>query len=117
MPDSPDKRGKPDSTGSGVAAAMNRVLVAERDALADVENCRAEGEKTLEAARREARAILERAERVARDIHGRTERLAAARARRIADEVRGHDDPAGAGVQLATAVQRLAATMTGEPGA
>ena len=56
----------------GVAEAMNRVLAAERAALAEVEACRQEADRILEAARREAQGLLERSERVARDIHART---------------------------------------------
>jgi regulator of protease activity HflC (stomatin/prohibitin superfamily) len=108
-----DRRAKgPDGPG-GVAEAMNRVLAAERAALAEVDACRADAGKALEAARHEARAILERAERVAREIHARTERLAATRARQMAESAqdkRGDREP---GELLEAAVERLAARMTG----
>lgn len=113
MSDTPDKRAMRHSDPGGVAEAMNRVLAAERDALAEVEVCRLEAEKTLEAARREARTILDRAERVARDIHGRTERLAATRARRLVEAAREREDGKDPGDAIATAVERLAAAMTG----
>lgn len=119
MPDSPDKpdprdeRDERTATPGGVAAAMNRVLEAEREALAELEACRAEADRTLEAARREARAILERAERMSRDIHGRTERLAAARALRISEAAAQEDARPGVGNALAAALERLAARMTG----
>lgn len=113
MPESPDKRPAAAPAQGSVAEAMNRVLEAERAALAELQACRAQAEKTLEAARREARSILERAERIARDIHGRTERLAAARAKRLLEEASqqpGGPDPEET---LAAAVDRLAARMTG----
>lgn len=113
MSDSPDKRDDRAPASSGVAAAMNRVLTAEREALAELEACRSEADRTLEAARREARAILERAERIARDIHSRTERLASARARRLAEAAAQEDARPATDDPLATALERLAARMTG----
>lgn len=106
----------PDGPGE-VAEAMNRVLDAEREALAEVEACRVESDKSLEAARHEARSILERAERVAREIHARTERLATARARRIAEAARDDEDDRSRQNLLESAVSRLAARMTGGPDA
>ena len=108
-----DRRAKgPDGPG-GVAEAMNRVLAAERTALAEVDACRAESEKSLETARHEARAVLQRAERVAREIHARTERLATIRARRMVEAA--HDAAASPDWErlLAEAVGRLATRMTG----
>jgi regulator of protease activity HflC (stomatin/prohibitin superfamily) len=113
MPDSPDPRDASAPAAGGVAAAMNRVLTAERDALAELEACRSEADRTLEAARREARTVLERAERIARDIHGRTERLAAARAKRLSEAAAQEDARPAAGDPLAAALERLAARMTG----
>lgn len=108
-----DKRASgPDGPG-GVAEAMNRVLDAEREALAEVEACRVEAEKSLEAARHEARTILERAERIARDIHARTERLATTRARRMVEAAREEDNRGSRETLLESAVGRLAARMTG----
>lgn len=112
-----DRRAQgPDGPG-GVAEAMNRVLAAERAALAEVDACRAESEKSLETARHEASAVLQRAERVAREIHARTERLATVRARRMVEAA--HDAQASPDWEklLADAVGRLAARMTGGPDA
>jgi regulator of protease activity HflC (stomatin/prohibitin superfamily) len=114
MPDSPDMRSAPRPPAGGVAEAMNRVLEAERAALAELRECQAEAARTLEAARREARAILERAERIARDIHGRTERLAAARARRLVEEAEQRQAERDPTDVLAAAATRLAGKMTGE---
>jgi cell division septum initiation protein DivIVA len=113
MPDSPEKRDERTAEPGGVAEAMNRVLAAERAAMAQVEACRAEADRTLEAARREAHSILERAERLARDIHGRTERLAAARARRLVEEDQRRQSQPESSNPLVAAVERLAARMTG----
>ena len=114
MGEKPDKREGRQPAGGGVAEAMNRVLAAERTALAEVEGCRLDAEKTLESARREAQAILERAERIARDIHARTGKLAETRARQLRERwAREHED-AGAGHALAQALNRLAARMTGD---
>ena len=108
-----DRRAKgPDGPG-GVAEAMNRVLTAERAALAEVDACRAEAGKALEAARHEARAILERAEHVAREIHARTERLAATRARQMAESAQDRADGRESEELLQAAVKRLASRMTG----
>lgn len=112
MADGPDKRAERHPDG-GVAEAMNRVLAAERAALAEVEECRLQADRTLESARREARAILERAERIARDIHARTGRLAEARARQLRAQWAQQHDTAATREALATAVKRLAARMTG----
>jgi len=114
MPDPPDIRSVSPPPAGSVAEAMNRVLEAERAALAELQECRAEADRTLEAARREARVILERAERIARDIHGRTERLASARAQRLVEEARKHRDDRNPADALAVAVTRLAARMTGD---
>jgi vacuolar-type H+-ATPase subunit H len=113
MGNRPDKReDRPPAVG-GIAEAMNRVLAAERDALAEVEACRTEAERTLEAARREARVILERAERVARDIHARTGNLAETRAQQLRERWASEHDAADPGDRLSGAVQRLADRMTG----
>lgn len=114
MPDSPDTPRAPPTPAGSVADAMNRVLEAERAALAELQDCRLEADRTLEAARREARAILERAERIARDIHGRTERLAAARARRLVEEAKRHEGNRSPADALPAAVTRLAGKMTGD---
>jgi vacuolar-type H+-ATPase subunit H len=113
MGERPDKREDRHPAGGGVAEAMNRVLAAERAALAEVEACRREADKTLESARREARALLERAERVARDIHARTGRLAETRARQLRERWAREHEAAAAGDVLAEALRRLAARMTG----
>jgi regulator of protease activity HflC (stomatin/prohibitin superfamily) len=108
-----DRRAGGPEGPAGVAEAMNRVLDAERKALAEVEACRLDAEKALEAARHEARTILERAERVAREIHARTEKLATTRARRMVEQAREVGDPASRETRLESAVNRLAALMTG----
>lgn len=113
MDETPDQRDDRQPAGSGVAAAMNRVLKAERMALAEVEACRLQAEKTLESARHEARSVLERAERIARDIHARTGRLAEARARQLRERWARDRDAEADGEALAAAVRRLAAKMTG----
>jgi vacuolar-type H+-ATPase subunit H len=114
MGERPDRRVDRHPAGGGVTEAMNRVLTAERAALAEVEACRREADKTLESARREAQAILERAERVARDIHARTGRLAETRARQLRERWARDHEAAGAGAVLAEALRRLAARMTGD---
>jgi len=113
MPESPDKPDTRAVAPGDVATAMNRVLEAEREALAELEACRAAADRTLEAARREARAILDRAERMSREIHSRTERLAAARALRISEAAAQEDARPRAADTLAAALERLAARMTG----
>jgi len=113
MGDKPESREDRRPAASSIAEAMNRVLAAERAALAEVESCRAEADKALESARREARAILERAERVAGDIHARTGRLAEARARQLRERWDREHGPAGQGDLLEAALRRLAARMTG----
>ena len=97
----------------GVAEAMNRVLAAERAALAEVEACRQEADRILEAARREAQGLLERSERVARDIHARTGQLAEARARQLCERWAREHEAAAQGDAMAQALRRLAARMTG----
>jgi len=97
---------------SDVAAAMNRVLAAEREAAETLESCRLEAERILESGRRQAREILEHAERLARDVHAKTEHLAAVRARQIAEQAeRAARDPGGD--PLEAAVERLARRLTG----
>jgi len=113
MPETPDKPDTRTAAPGDVATAMNRVLEAEREALAELEACRAAADRTLEAARREARAILDRAEHMSREIHGRTERLAAARALRISEAAAQEDARPRAADTLAAALERLAARMTG----
>lgn len=114
MGERPDRRVERQPADGGVAEAMNRVLAAERAALAEVEACRHEADKTLESARREAQALLERAERVARDIHARTGKLAEARARQLCERWAREHEAAARGDALAQALRRLAARMTGD---
>jgi regulator of protease activity HflC (stomatin/prohibitin superfamily) len=111
--DSDDRRASGPDGPDGVAEAMNRVLDAERAALAEIEACRVEADKSLEAARHEARTILERAERIARNIHARTERLAATRARHMVEAARDDADNSSRENPLESAVRRLAVRMTG----
>lgn len=113
MPERKDDRRRGQGGASDVAAAMNRVLAAEREAAEMLDSCRLEAEQVLEAGRRRAREILEHAERIAREVHARTEGLAATRALRIASEAARHaadpvTDP------LPAAVERLARRMTGD---
>jgi len=113
MPDRSNRRGEAAGSTRDVAAAMNRVLTAEREALEGLEQCRLEAETTLESARHQARAILERAEQVARDIHGRTGQLAAARAQHLVETAAARSaDPEGDVLERALA--RLARRMTGD---
>ena len=60
MLDRDDRQDRSANAPGGVAEAMNRVLAAERAALADLETCRQEADGVLEAGRREARSILDR---------------------------------------------------------
>jgi len=112
MPDKKDEQRRGQGGASDVAAAMNRVLAAEREAAETLESCRLDAERILESGRRRAREILEHAERIAREVHSRTERLAAARALQItAEAARRKADPATD--PLPAAVERLARRMTG----
>ena len=113
MPDRSDKRGKAAGSASDVAAAMNRVLTAEREAFEALEECRLQAETTLESARHQARSILERAEQVAREIHGRTGTLAAARAQHLVESAAARSADPG-GDLLEHALARLARRMTGD---
>jgi vacuolar-type H+-ATPase subunit H len=74
-----DETGAP-GTSTGVAATIERVLAAEREAAADLERVRARCAERVADARLEARRIREHAEGVAQAIHARTETTAAARA-------------------------------------
>jgi len=113
MGEKPDRREDRTPAAGSIAEAMNRVLAAERAALAEAEACRAEADKTLESARRDARAILERAERIARDIHARTGKLAEARARQLRERWAREHGVADQDDGLEAALNRLAARMTG----
>jgi vacuolar-type H+-ATPase subunit H len=97
------------ATATGVAATIERVLAAERDAATDVERARVRCAERVAEARLEARRILERAEGVAQAIHARTERVAASRAAESARAVAPHV----AGAEEADAiVARVAAVLT-----
>ncbi len=72
--------GAPAPEPAGAAAEIERVLAAERDAVAEVARCRARCTARLDEARIEARQLVERAEAVAQAIHARTERVAERRA-------------------------------------
>jgi regulator of protease activity HflC (stomatin/prohibitin superfamily) len=117
MLDRDDRQDRSANAPGGVAEAMNRVLAAERAALADLETCRQEADGVLEAGRREARSILDRAERLVHEIHARTEHLAAARARQLVEADQGERTEEDEEDLLAAAVGRLAARMTGESSA
>jgi vacuolar-type H+-ATPase subunit H len=95
---------------SGIAAAIERVLAAERAAVADVAECRAGCTARVADARLQARRRLERAERIAQAIHARTDAVATARAARAVSDVRRRRD---AEADIAELVARLAAELTG----
>jgi vacuolar-type H+-ATPase subunit H len=57
-----------------VEHAMNRVLAAERTAVAAVEECRANAQHVVEEARRRARRILDRAEDRSTRVHALADR-------------------------------------------
>ena len=99
-----------------VEAAIARVLQAERDARDRVEHCAREAEAIVESAREQARQIARRAAH--RSI--RVQRWSAATLRqRLAElaeqQARAERDapPAAMAEQVAAAVQRLAAELTG----
>lgn len=62
-----------------VEHAVNRVLAAERTALAAVEDCRKQAQRRLEQARHDSRRILDRAEERSGRVHALAERALAAR--------------------------------------
>lgn len=72
--------GAPAPEPAGIAAEIERVLAAERDAEADVQRCRARCAARVDEARIETRQRVERAEAVAQAIHARTEHIAERRA-------------------------------------
>jgi regulator of protease activity HflC (stomatin/prohibitin superfamily) len=92
-----------------VAAAMERVLDAEREATAEVEARRAECTARVAAARLRARTILERAEALAQAIHARTDRVADERARALATPRVAPDDLA---LEFDAALARVADWLT-----
>lgn len=94
---------------TGIAAAIERVLAAERAAVVDVSECRAQCAARIADARVEARRRLERAERIAQAIHARTDRVAAARASVAASTM---PKQAVVDADVADAVARLAAELT-----
>ena len=111
------------SSPSEVAAtaAMDRVLQAERDALAAVAECERVSAAELERAREERRTLLERTQARIVRLHGRA---AAALERRAADILEGHLRSATAQVeQLAdpqrrhAALERLGERLTTAEGA
>jgi vacuolar-type H+-ATPase subunit H len=97
---------------AGAAAAIEFVLAAERDAVADVERCRSRCAARLDEARIEARRLVERAESIAQAIHARTERVATQRAGAV---VQASAPCAAAAAELDAIVARIAAQLT-EPG-
>lgn len=109
--------GDPDSPSEVAAtAAMDRVLQAERDALAAVAECERLSAAGLEEARRERRTILERTQARIVALHARA---AQALERRAAEILERHLRSATAEVeQLAdpgrrqAALERLAARLT-----
>lgn len=97
-----------------VAAAMNKVLAAERAAQQAVESARAEAAAIVADARRRAREQLEQSERLARLVHGRTEKVAQARAEKLMLEAACPlpDDPEAAAARVRRAIERLAMRLT-----
>jgi vacuolar-type H+-ATPase subunit H len=103
--------GAPASELAGVAATIERVLAAEREAAAGLERTRVRGAERVAEARLEARRILERAEVLAQAIHARTERVAAARA---AAQGRASTAQPPAEAEVAATVARVAALLTAD---
>jgi hypothetical protein len=103
------------------AQAIDRVLLAERDAQAAVAACEREGSGVLEAARQTARGIAERAQARAVALHGRAAKnleLCAAtlmeqRVKSAAEAVRQLSEPG----RLDAALERVAARLTTEAAA
>jgi hypothetical protein len=107
----------PRNADSAVEAAVARVLQAEHDARAAIDDARAQAARIAEQARAQARQCAERArQRVARGQAALERRLQADLA---AIEAAGralpeHDEPdAGARARLDAAVHALAAALTG----
>jgi vacuolar-type H+-ATPase subunit H len=105
-----------DATGTDAGAAMDRVLHAERAALAALEECERQSAADLEHARQQRRAILERTQARIVALH---ERAAQALERRGADIHERHLRSSTAEVeQLAdpgrrrVTIERLAARLT-----
>jgi vacuolar-type H+-ATPase subunit H len=101
--------GAPAPDFAGAAAAIEHVLAAERDAVAEVERRRSRCTARLDEARLEARRLVERAESIAQAIHARTERVAAERARAL---VQASVPNAPDAAELDAIVARIAAQLT-----
>lgn len=99
------------AAAADVAAAIERVLRAERDATADLEAARGQCAARIAEARAQARRILEQAERVAQAIHARTERVAELRAAAAAREA---CPPDATTTDVEAVADRLAAELTGD---
>lgn len=101
--------GVPVPARPSVAAAIEHVLAAERDAEAEVERCRSRCAARLDEARIEARRLVERAESLAQAIHARAERVAAQRAGAL---VQATTPPTPGAAELDAIVARVAAELT-----
>jgi len=101
--------------------AMDRVLQAEREAIAAVGDCEREAAAALEAARLKRRGILERTQarivalhaRAAQAVEKRAAGILAEHRRTATDEVAQLADPA----RRSAALERLAARLTTAEGA
>jgi vacuolar-type H+-ATPase subunit H len=102
--------GAPAPVFAGAAAAIEHVLAAERDAVAEIERCRSRCAARLDEARLEARRLVARAEALAQAIHARAERVAAERARALVHAGVPHATDAA---ELDAIVVRVAARLTG----
>lgn len=102
----------------GTAAAMARVLAAERDAAEAVQRAHADASARLEAARDEARQIVNTAaERIARRQQRHARALAARLARRDAEAASPHGAGPADDAAIAAAVAQVAARLSGGPSA
>lgn len=104
-----------DARSAAAAQAIERVLMAERDAEARIADAQRRAQALLDAARDDARAAVERAEarsaqRRQRHAGALERRLAALRTAAVAAEPAPGDDAA-----LTRAIERVAARMTTPP--
>jgi vacuolar-type H+-ATPase subunit H len=108
---------RPDADQAATEQAILRVLEAEREADAAVQQCLAQAKQWLEQARQRARQIEQRAElRTASVQHRARQRLASERARLERETLRYSDRTPPGGEDLArvdAVVRRLAVELTG----
>lgn len=107
----------PGRSGNSVDEAIDRVLSAEREARAAVEECRKQAHRRLSQARAQARRILERGDVRINGLHTRSERTVARTIAALKTETKGlSQEPALDDIQLARladVVRALAAEITG----